>query len=461
MLTTVRLRAAMTIEVAELSDALIDLDQNGSVPVGLGTDRFIAESLGLDPGEVKPGSVRIQQLRYSGLGDVFMVDGEIYYITARNDQTRRSGMVFDEPDDDVDSLEVGLITQHPGGADDRLRSFADRVVDSFRKVMDGRRFRHLSFDWSEPSGPSGRSAELRARLEAQGGAVRFSGPEYDEDSAAAVEKLAKSDLRQLLLEINSSGGFALEADIVSSRSGDAVPALQELVDAGLVQASHLVQCRKSSRPLTRIEDPAELAQGPAASLRCATCDRLFSEELMLQGYGSTTLGRGLTDGSHWMTIWVTKRLVALGVPMDQIMWNMEEASEEIDLVVEFLGELWIMELKDRDFDPRDAHSLNYRRVRYQPDQTLVITTGRVSTDAKRIFEDVANEERGGRSPQRGRRSNIIPQYLEGLDIVDIILAKLVDETARRSALVVAAAAAASAGINPRTLVSAIEGPAAE
>ncbi|RQX16378.1 hypothetical protein DDE19_15545 [Micromonospora ureilytica] len=112
-----------------------------------------------------------------------------------------------------------------------------------------------------------------------------------------------------------------------------------------------------------------------------------------------------------MTVWVTKRLVNLGIPLSSIVWNLEDSGEEVDIIIEFMSKLWIFELKDREFGPGDAHPFNYRRVRYGADQAFVITTDKVSADAKRVFGDLASD-------QSGRTRTKPPTMIEGLENVE-------------------------------------------
>ncbi len=77
-------------------------------------------------------------------------------------------------------------------------------------------------------------------------------------------------------------------------------------------------------------------------------------------------------------------------------------------------------MKDREFGPGDAHPFNYRRVRYRADEALVITTDKVSTDAKRVLEDLSKESR------RGGRSGAKPALVEGLDKVEVTLRNQLD-----------------------------------
>jgi hypothetical protein len=112
-----------------------------------------------------------------------------------------------------------------------------------------------------------------------------------------------------------------------------------------------------------------------------------------------------------MTVWVTERLRRVGVPVASILWNLSESGEEVDLLLEFLEEVWIFELKDRTFSAGDAYPFNYRRARYGADKAFVITTEEVAPDARRVFDELTDQAR--RAVQVVR-----PVYIEGLDAVE-------------------------------------------
>ncbi len=132
-------------------------------------------------------------------------------------------------------------------------------------------------------------------------------------------------------------------------------------------------------------------------------------EVLSEGYSVSELGQNMIRKSHWMTVWVTALLAKLGVSEDAILWNVTEDGEEVDLLMELLGQVWIFELKDRGFGAGDATALNYRRVRYEATRTVIVTTEKVSNDAKRVFKDLQRE-----SVTR-RRGGEAPVYVEGLD----------------------------------------------
>src|SRR5690606_11171705 len=86
---------------------------------------------------------------------------------------------------------------------------------------------------------------------------------------------------------------------------------------------------------------------------------------------------------------ITKELVENGIPETSIIWSLSDEGEEVDCVVEFKGKIWIFELKDRDFGPGDAHPFVYRGMKYNADKVIIFTSGRVSEDARKVFEKVS------------------------------------------------------------------------
>jgi hypothetical protein len=195
----------------------------------------------------------------------------------------------------------------------------------------------------------------------------------------------------------------------------------------------MLQCKKSSAPLMRLVSREQLDDPTVGDLKCAVCNRRRADELLSEGHLVADLGRSLLRGSHWMTVWVTQRFLELGVPADAIVWNLEESGEEVDILVGFLSRLWILELKDREFGPRDAHPFGYRRARYRADEAIVITTDIVSPEAKRIFGELAFEVRF-RGPRGRAGGQGEPTYIEGLDRVGGALQEAIDNASVAEAL---------------------------
>jgi hypothetical protein len=201
--------------------------------------------------------------------------------------------------------------------------------------------------------------------------------------------------------------------------------LEQVNKAGLVSLEHLLTCKRNGVGLTRLASASQIGDPSIGSLICGTCGQHFSQEQLLEGYALTDLGRKLVRRSRWMTVWITDLLAQLGVPIESILWNVAESGEEVDVVTEFLGQLWIFELKDREFGAGDAHPFNYRRVRYHAEKAIIVSTDKVSTDAKRIFKELQLETES-RSPM-----GIV--LVEGLNAASDALSKEVSAAALKDA----------------------------
>ncbi|HMM96126.1 hypothetical protein [Phycicoccus sp.] len=312
-----------------------------------------------------------------------------------------------------------------GDPSSELDDFCTLVRSSISAALDGRRTRHWPTEWKVPSASISRIKRLKNQFADEDVPLVLSPAQFDPPTSHAAEVLADRRTRELLIEI-AQARFARETDVLSKRGKareEVVASLDAMKDHGLIVTEHILQCEKTSSPLIRLSDPSQLTTESTGDLKCAHCGRKFSEESLSEGYSLSEVGRQLSRGSHWMTVWVTDRLTDLGVPIESIVWNLEESSEEVDLLFEHLGRLWIVELKDRDFGAGDAHPFNYRRVRYSANEAIVISAGKISTDAKRVFTEL---EKGAGRPRRAPTAMIL---IEGLDQVSPTLAGVFERAA--------------------------------
>jgi len=345
-----------------------------------------------------------------GYGDLAFGDNCVYYVLSSSTETP--------------FLEVGVVHSDPD-APERLDDFARDLENAIMSTLDGRKTRHMRFEWSELKRSSPRLDKLVASEREEGG-IEFQRAVIPEEEAIAAGILKTRAARTTLIDI-SQAGFAREQDILSRRGKareEAKAALDELKRGSLVAVEYLVECKKAGTPITRLQTPDDLHDPAIARLRCPTCGRSFPEEELSEAYSVSELGKRMTQKSHWMTVEVTRRLVDIGVPTEAILWNMSEGGEEVDIVVDVLGDIWLFELKDREFGAGDAHPFNYRQVRYKSTKAVVVTTEKVSIDAKRVFQELAKESREQRR---------IPIYIEGLENTEPVLRQEIDSSYRRHA----------------------------
>lgn len=396
--------------------------------------RFWALGLAEDGGSAPPASSP------SGIGDVFFAsDGDIFFLLAQGPQFQEQDRLFLSFTSTSEvALRIGLITKNPENAPKRLQGFAMKVESAVANSIGGKKPRTVRFDWQEPSEEHPIAQRLQESDETNS-TVTFKSAELNESEVQGSETLADPEIRGILIQL-SRARIAQADDLWKGRPRGhrrrIEAALDKLETAKLVEVNQLIRCKKANDPLMQLHDTDELKT--VKEFLHPACGEKYGDHELVPAYSISQLGQTLAQASHWMTVWVTKRLVDLGIPEDQIVWTVASGSEEIDIAVSFLGELWIFELKDREFGVGDALPFNYRhRVRYQANEAVVITTEKVSRDARRVLDQMAEGTKRSASAQWAGMSdapdNSKPILIEGLQAVGQALKKSFDNAATRAA----------------------------
>jgi hypothetical protein len=427
MLAIQALRTPTRLEPGDLKRALLQMDRDRWRPAVTESLRTLCAMAGVDEGQV--GVLTPISGTGSQFGDIVFSGDCLYYVLSAYDE---------EP-----FVEVGAIRSNDGG-DPQLLEFSNAITDAITSTLDGRKTRHMQFTWTEVKRPSGRLDQVVATERGDEG-VEHQRASLDAPGLAGAATLESLQCRSTLIEI-SRAGFVREHDILSrkTKTKDEIrAAIDDLKSAGLVVVENLIECRKTGTPITRLANKEKHTAESLAGLNCAACGQPFSEEALTEGYSVSDLGKRLIQKSHWMTIAVTKRLVDIGVPEESILWNVSESGEEVDIIVDVLGSLWIFELKDREFGAGDAHPFNYRQVRYQASKSVVVTTDKVSSDAKRVFKDLTKEGRGRAQPT----------YIEGLENATDILRAEIENSFKQHAARKMVEVSVACGFNLRPLIT--------
>lgn len=360
-------------------------------------------------------------------GDLFFNQNSIFYfITNVAGEQARQGPPFYRPSDDAEpTVEIGMLNRvEKEEREELITEFGNVIEQAINESLDGRKTRYMDFNWRELQFESDSVQQVISSIGDQS-EVEFNNAQIEERKLRAAEALADKERRETLINLSQSG-FARESDVIVNRedSERVESAMEKLVENGLLNEEYLLECKQTGSPLTRLDTPEKLENDEIGNLRCASCGSAYREENVSKGYLPSDLGRELIGSSHWMEVWVTSRLVDSGVNLDSIYWNMAESGEEIDIAVDVLGQLWIFELKDREFGPGDAYPLNYRQSRYGADRMFIVTTEKVSENAKQVFEEAVRESRGSRKE---------PVYIEGLDETEGILEREINNASIRYA----------------------------
>jgi hypothetical protein len=294
--------------------------------------------------------------------------------------------------EEADFFALSAITRDPAG--DLLRDTSEAAT------------RELGIELADYRYPSPRFENLK------GEAVIEELPCSEADVAAA-EALADRTARTLAVAIKSSRGLLLK-DAAKQLDGasDPIEALVEgLVNAGVVTREVVVVCQSAQTQVVRVPDKASLTKLAKSGLRCAcgvSIDKEVPEELL----SVTDIGGLLIDKSRWLSVLVRERLVALGVPREDILLECQIGAEEVDCIAAISGELAIFELKDKQFSIGNAYSFGAKISVLRPQHSVIVTTDTVGSDVKDHFSRSRGADRGNRFP---RETQDAIYYVEGAD----------------------------------------------
>lgn len=333
--------------------------------------------------------------------DVFIHEGDLFYLKYKKENflTSRS------------KLEVGIITQKEENAIDNLKRFSGCITKAIKKRIDGRKVRHMKLKWYAYS--------TNDKIESHVSFYKnFVYPDTRNDENNAIDLFLNTNNRKHLMKV-AKPGFIKQTDL--EKNGiDSLDTNTVLLKSGIIDELYLISCKKNSQILDKIHDLFGVNKNQQ-KLKCLYCDSMYREEHIQKVYLLSSLGKKMLTGSKWMTIWLTNLLIRNGIPLKSIIWSLSDSGEEVDCVVQFKNEVWIFELKDRNFEAGDAHPFNYRTIKFKANKAIIITTGKVTKDAKQVFNDLSNDYKRIFSANH-------PLFIEGLGTAEEMIIKLIKNT---------------------------------
>jgi len=298
------------------------------------------------------------------VGDFFVTDDIVYALNPSGPEILRASAIGYEKQNEA------------------LQDFCTNVKEGIRAKF------KVKVDWSPLSYglPSHRHppfAEISEEEHKVKG-LRLSEPDYSSEDVKAAYLLLDADIRRFMLRLAKVGKMRCK-DAISLVKKKGV--LQRLLSLGLIAEEYLLTCRQDQHTICVVSSKDNLTREPKASLRCSVCSRSFDKENLQVIYTLTERGKRLITGSLWMSVWFTDLLRKNGIRSEGIKWSMEASGEELDIVVDDFGSRLLFELKDREFGLGDAYPFSFRVTRYGGELGVVVTTDKVSTDAKKFLED--------------------------------------------------------------------------
>jgi hypothetical protein len=338
------------------------------------------------------------------LGDIFFTEELAYVLVPQKKET----------------LQVSVFGL--GETEKALNKFCTDIKEGIKARFDGRRVRAMEFDWKRlelrpPRYGRRRYPPYRAfsEEEPERGEAEFAytEPSYSPEDVQPARFLVDMEIRTFILKLAQVAKMR-EKDAADIVKGDI---LQHILSLGLVGEEYLLMCKQDQHTICVVPSKDDLSKDSMSSLRCSVCGRSFPQENLQVIYTLTERGKKLVDHSLWMSIWTTELLKENGVRKDTIKWGLEASGEELDVMIEDFGSRIFFELKDREFGLGDAYPFVYRTTRYAGRIGIVATMDKVSTDAKKFFEE---------ETQR-REYPVQIRYLEGPEAIQQGIAKLIKE----------------------------------
>lgn len=323
--------------------------------------------------DIDPAAVvaALDDIRYRSVRDDRIPYGEVFF-------REESAFVLRPLGSNLIAAEV-----HHHSDASAVLDFCNDVETAARDSLDGRRLRGMSFDWAEIDPPRSRRYTPYGREDADRPELVTQPVVFDETDLAVATALVSGPCRSFSIRLAQVG----KARSVDAGAEADVSITSPLLAGGVIRREYLVVCRQDSRTLCTVTERTELSGATGSGPRCSVCGRAFGEELIQEIYALTDAARrGLTN-SRWMNVWLTNELEALGVPRSAIAWNAAAGEDEIDVMVDLLGQKIFFELKDREFGLGDAYPFMFRVSRYGGDIGVVISTEKIGEEAKRFLQE--------------------------------------------------------------------------
>ncbi|MFF0590818.1 hypothetical protein ACFYWD_33170 [Streptomyces sp. NPDC003781] len=373
-------------------------------------------------------------------GEVFVDDnGHLFAVTLRTDNRRR------------------FLVDREGGRRESEHSVWIHAISTNRSVEPLDKVTEYSSEtlgtpFAEYRYPSDDFERLKS--EAVPSAGIFSPDEVDPSRTLADKgnrELAtriKQSYGLLVSDLSKKGGRDQSVDITTTRSA--------LEEAGLISSEFMVICGKTSQQTTRAPSAEVIQQMDDAGVKCA-CGKPISKERLEEALTITDLGRTLLDKSKWLSVLVMDELLKLGLTEDEIIIESTIGGDELDCIANISGEVCLFELKDKEFNLREAYSFGAKMNIVNPEHAIIVTSEYVGGDAKEHFERSRKAGRGSRGRRvSSERSGKPLVYIEGVDDLRAGLEDVVSTVHRSDAARVLGEVLPLASVEASSVLAAIE-----
>jgi len=313
-------------------------------------------------------------------GEVFMwfYQSELYEEINRGDSSIESGMT------------ICCITKNSHSKS--LNEFVSIVYkecissDHFKSYLNTKELEGLS-NWEDPYDYIGLNEYDFNSIDFKT-AVKYTKVDYSLVDIEFSKLMVNDKIKKIVMLIAKNMKIRKE-DIVDKLTEEGIDEnIKILLDNNALNIENLIQCMKTKKHIATITQNGANSEKGMENFSCPYCNKSFVNEKLTNVYSLKKNVSKLVKSSQWMTVLVTDLLVKLGVDKRNILWSITDKSDEVDIAFRYKGSLFLVELKDKDFDIGHAYALNYRALKFNADYIMIITTGKVSEESKSLFFNV-------------------------------------------------------------------------
>ena len=219
------------------------------------------------------------------------------------------------------------------------------------------------------------------------------------EKKSTFEILSDNEIRNILIELNKKGNILISDYLENIKEKEEKERKRKimnfLVGQGLLNKELIVICKETGQwwnvTIPSIEKLKEIEK---LDLTCTTCGSKISDEKIDELFKISEIGKKLVSGSYWMVGKVVNELLKYNVKEKDVFVNITINGEEIDIILLYLGEIVVFELKDKEFGLGDAYKFHGKISRLNektPNRAIypiVITTKSVASEAKKLLKEV-------------------------------------------------------------------------